>query len=176
MNRLCLIIEKWAPLGAVAAMVAFTWSLCGCTISPAPIFAPAPVQVPAMASAASSPVVAPGSVPAAVGAAVAPVSKQAQVAFEASKAAGPLNFWGIVAIIVGAIFCAVPVIPNGLGFGTIFGGLICILAGILLPVYAVWIGWGLVGAVALFYLGRLNTNPKEKPLFDFNPNNLSKNA
>ena len=171
MNSLCLIIEKWAPMGTVAALALFTWSLCGCTISPAPIFspslpAPAAVEAPAAASA----------LPAAAGAVVAPISKQAQVAVAASKSAGTLNLWGTLAIIVGAIFCAVPTIPNGLGFGTLSGGLICLLAGILLPVYADWIGLGLVGAVALFYLGRLKFERQEKALFNLNPNDLTKNA
>jgi hypothetical protein len=171
MNLLCLIIEKWAPVGVVAALALFTWSLCGCTISPAPFFSPsipAPAAVEAPAAAAA--------IPAAAGAIVAPVSKKAQVAIAASKSAGALNTWGAIAIIIGAVCCAVPVIPNGLGFGLVGGGLICVLAGILLPVYAVWIGWGLVGAVALFYLGRYKFERNEKALFDSAPNNLTKNA
>lgn len=171
MNRLCLIIEKWAPVASVASMFLFAWSLCGCTISPAPIFSPAS-PAPVMAEA---PAVA-ATIPAAVGVAVAPISKQAQVAVAASKSAGTLNLWGTLAIIAGAIFCAVPAIPNGLGFGTLSGGLICLLAGILLPVYADWIGLGLVGAVALFYLGRLKFERQEKALFNLNPNDLTKNA
>lgn len=171
MNRLCLMIEKWAPLAVVFAFALFTWSLCGCTISPAPIFSP---SVPAP-TALEAPAVA-SALPSAAGAVVAPVSKQAQVAIAASKSAGALNTWGAIAIIVGAVCCAVPAVPNGLGFGLVAGGLICVLAGILLPVYAVWIGWGLVGAVGLFYLGRFKFERQEKALFDINPNNLTKNA
>jgi hypothetical protein len=164
MSRLCLILEAWAPLAIAAALVFFTLSLFGCTISPAPIFSPAQPAMDAPAGLASAK------------AAVAPVTKQAQVAIAASKSAGVLNSLGAIAIIVGAVCCAVPVIPNGLGFGLVGGGLICVLAGILLPVYAVWIGWGLVGAVALFYLGRYKFERQEKALFDMNPNNLTKNA
>ena len=171
MNRLCLILEEWTPLAVAAALFMFTLSLFGCTLSPAPIFSPAfPAQPVAEAPTALA------SVPAAVSASVAPVSKQAQVAIAASKSAGALNTWGAIAIIIGAVCCAVPVIPNGLGFGLVAGGLICVLAGILLPVYAVWIGWGLVGAVALFYLGRYKFERQEKELFDMNPNNFTKNA
>lgn len=168
MNRFCLTVEKWAPLATAAALLLFTLSLFGCTISPAPIFSP---SLPAAESPAALASVSP-----AVAASVAPVTKQAQVALAASKSAGALNTWGAIAIIIGAVCCAVPVIPNGLGFGLVAGGLICVLAGILLPVYAVWIGWGLVGAVALFYLGRYKFERNEKALFDLNPNNLSKNA
>jgi hypothetical protein len=168
MNRFCLFLEKWTPFGVAAALLLFTLSLWGCTISPAPIFSP---SLPAPESPAALASVSP-----AVSASVAPVTKQAQVALAATKSAGALNTWGAIAIIVGAVCCAVPVIPNGLGFGLVAGGLICVLAGILLPVYAVWIGWGLVGAVALFYLGRYKFERTEKALFDFNPNNLSKNA
>lgn len=164
MNNFCSLIEKWAPFAIVAAAVFFTLSLCGCTISPSPLFAPSlPAQPAAEASAAT-----------AVAASVAPATKQAQVALAATKSAGALNTWGAIAIIVGAVCCAVPAIPNGLGFGLVAGGLICVLAGILLPVYSVWIGWGLVGAVGLFYLGRYKFDKTEKQLFDFNPNNLQK--
>jgi len=164
MNRFCLFLERFAPFGVAAALLLFTLSLFGCTIAPAPLFAPSlPAQPAAEASAAT-----------AVAASVAPVTKQAQVAFAATKSAGALNTWGAIAIIVGAVCCAVPVIPNGLGFGLVAGGLICVLAGILLPVYSVWIGWGLVGAVGLFYLGRYKFDKTEKELFDFNPNNLQK--
>jgi hypothetical protein len=176
MNRFCLFLEKWTPFGVAAALALFTLSLFGCTISPAPIFAPAPVEVPAMVAAQAAPVVVPGSVPAAVGAAVAPVSKQAQVAIAATKSAGSLNAWGAIAIIAGAICCAVPAVPNGLGFGMLTGGLVCVLAGILLPVYAVWIGWGLVVAVALFYLGRLKLEREERNLFGRPQEHFSKNA
>jgi hypothetical protein len=168
MNRFCLFLEKWTPFGVAAALALFTLSLFGCTISPAPMFSPA---LPASESPAALASVSP-----AVAASVAPVTKQAQVALAATKSAGALNTWGAIAIIVGAVCCAVPVIPNGLGFGLVGGGLICVLAGILLPVYAVWVGWGLVGAVALFYLGRYKFERNEKALFDFNPNNLTKNA
>lgn len=168
MNRLCLFLEKWTPFGVAAALALFTLSLFGCTISPAPMFSPA---LPASDSPAALASVSP-----AVAASVAPVTKQAQVALAATKSAGALNTWGAIAIIVGAVCCAVPVIPNGLGFGLVGGGLICVLAGILLPVYAVWVGWGLVGAVALFYLGRYKFERNEKALFDLNPNNLTKNA
>lgn len=168
MNRLCLFLEKWTPFGVAAALALFTLSLFGCTISPAPMFSPSfPVSESPAALASVSPAVA---------ASVAPVTKQAQVALAATKSAGALNTWGAIAIIVGAVCCAVPVIPNGLGFGLVGGGLICVLAGILLPVYAVWVGWGLVGAVALFYLGRYKFERNEKALFDLNPNNLTKNA
>jgi hypothetical protein len=149
MSHLCLILEEWAPLAIAAALGLFTLSLFGCTISPAPIFSPA---------------------------SVAPVTKQAQVAIAASKSAGALNTWGAIAIIVGAVCCAVPVIPNGLGFGLVAGGLICVLAGILLPVYAVWIGWGLVGAVALFYLGRYKLERDERNLFGAPQKDFPKNA
>jgi hypothetical protein len=168
MNRFCLFLEKWTPFGVAAALALFTLSLFGCTISPAPMFSPA---LPASESPAALASVSP-----AVAASVAPVTKQAQVALAATKSAGALNTWGAIAIIVGAVCCAVPVIPNGLGFGLVGGGLICVLAGILLPVYAVWVGWGLVGAVALFYLGRYKFERNEKALFDLNPNNLTKNA
>jgi hypothetical protein len=168
MNRFCLFLEKWTPFGVAAALALFTLSLFGCTISPAPMFSPA---FPASESPAALASVSP-----AVAASVAPVTKQAQVALAATKSAGALNTWGAIAIIVGAVCCAVPVIPNGLGFGLVGGGLICVLAGILLPVYAVWVGWGLVGAVALFYLGRYKFERIEKALFDLNPNNLTKNA
>lgn len=171
MSRLCLIIEKWAPLATAAALLMFTLSLFGCTIAPAPLFAPAPIQV-----AQHPQDLAPASVQGMVAPIVAPVSKQAQVTIAATKSAGSLNAWGAIAIIVGAICCAVPAVPNGLGFGMIAGGLICVLAGILLPVYSVWIGWGLVGAVALFYLGRYKFERNEKALFYLNPNNLTKNA
>jgi len=171
MTRLALFLEKWAPLAIVAALILFMVSLCGCTISPAPFFTPS-IPTP---SAFDAPA-AVACVPAAIKATAAPVTKQAQVAIAATKSAGALNTWGAIAIIIGAVCCAVPVIPNGLGFGLVAGGLICVLAGILLPVYAVWIGWGLVGAVALFYLGRYKFERTEKALFDFNPNNLSKNA
>lgn len=168
MNRLCLFLEKWTPFGVAAALALFTLSLFGCTISPVPMFSPA---LPAAESPAALASVSP-----AVAASVSPVTKQAQVALAATKSAGALNTWGAIAIIIGAVCCAVPVIPNGLGFGLVAGGLICVLAGILLPVYAVWIGWGLVGAVALFYLGRYKFERNEKALFDLNPNNLTKNA
>lgn len=168
MNRLCLFLEKWTPFGVAAALALFTLSLFGCTISPAPMFSPA---LPAAESPAALASVSP-----AVAASVAPVTKQAQVALAATKSAGALNTWGAIAIIIGAVFCAVPAIPNGLGFGLVAGGLICVLAGILLPVYAVWVGWGLVGAVALFYLGRFKFERNEKAPFDLNPNNLTKNA
>jgi hypothetical protein len=149
MSRLCLILEEWAPLAIAAALGLFTLSLFGCTISPAPIFSPASVE---------------------------PVTKQAQVAIAASKSAGALNTLGAIAIIIGAVCCAVPVIPNGLGFGLVGGGLICVLAGILLPVYAVWIGWGLVGAVALFYLGRYLLERDERNLFGAPQKDFPQNA
>jgi hypothetical protein len=168
MSRLCLILEEWAPLAIAAALGLFTLSLFGCTISPAPIFSPALPSAEAPAAVAS--------VPASVAASVAPVTKQAQVAIAASKSAGALNTWGAIAIIVGAVCCAVPVIPNGLGFGLVGGGLICVLAGILLPVYAVWIGWGLVGAVALFYLGRYKLERDERNLFGAPQKDFPKNA
>ena len=171
MNRFCLIIEQWAPLAIVAALLMFILSLCGCTISPAPLFSP---SIPNPAAVEASAAVA--SIPASVAASVAPVSKKAQVAIAASKSAGALNTWGAIAIIFGAVCCAVPAVPNGLGFGLVGGGLICVLAGILLPVYAVWIGWGLVAAVGLFYLGRYKFERQEKALFDSTPNNLTKNA
>lgn len=171
MNRFCFMIETWAPLAIVAAFIMFTLSLCGCTISPAPIFSPFSPAAPAVEARAAV-----ASVPGALAASVAPVSKQAAVAIAATKSAGSLNAWGALAIIAGGICCAVPVIPNGLGFGLITGGLICILAGILLPVYAVWIGWGLVGAVALFYLGRYKFEPAGKTLSDTTPHNLTQNA
>jgi hypothetical protein len=171
MSRLCFIVEQWAPLAIVAALLMFTLSLCGCTISPAPLFSPS-IPTPAAAEAPAAAAV----IPASVAASVAPVSKKAQVAIAASKSAGALNTWGAIAIIVGAVCCAVPAVPNGLGFGLVGGGLICVLAGILLPVYAVWIGWGLVGAVGLFYLGRYKFERQEKALFDSAPNNLTKNA
>jgi hypothetical protein len=171
MSRLCLIIEDWAPLAIVAALVIFTLGLCGCTISPAPFFSPS-IPTPAAFDAPA----AVASVPAALKATAAPVTKQAQVAIAATKSAGALNTWGAIAIIIGAVCCAVPVIPNGLGFGLVAGGLICVLAGILLPVYAVWVGWGLVGAVGLFYLGRYKFEREEKLLLPTLQNNLTKNA
>jgi hypothetical protein len=58
----------------------------------------------------------------------------------------------------------------------IAGGLICVLAGILLPVYSVWIGWGLVGAVALFYLGRLKLQRDEANLFGAPQSKFPNNA
>ena len=171
MSRLCLIIEKWAPLATAAALLMFTLSLFGCTIAPAPLFAPAPIQV-----AQHPQELAPASVQGMVAPIVAPVSKQAQVTIAATKSAGSLNAWGAIAIIVGAICCAVPAVPNGLGFGMISGGLICVLAGILLPVYSVWIGWGLVGAVALFYLGRLKLQRDEANLFGAPQSKFPNNA
>jgi hypothetical protein len=168
MNRLCLMIEKWAPLASAAALLVFTWSLCGCTISP--IYT-TPVSAPLSASVAAQ-----GGAPAMAQAVVVPVTKQAQVAVAAAKSTDSLNLWGTLAIIAGAIGCVVPACPNGWGLGTLFGGLICILAGILLPAYAVWIGWGLVGAVALFYLGRIFLPKQEAAVLAQFVNKPSPNA
>lgn len=90
-------------------------------------------------------------------AAVTSSGTAASVATAASKTSDTLRIFGTLAILAGAVACAVPVAPNGLGLGLIGGGLLSVLAGILLPAYAGTIGIGLTVAAGLFYLGRLRS-------------------
>lgn len=152
MSRLADMIERWAPVALMAGLLAFTVSLVGCiSLGPQPgSFGPvqAVQGVPAGVMAQ-----VPGD-PSFIGP-VAPLAKSAKVEVAGAKAAGGLNTWGTLALIAGCVVIWIPRLPDGLGLGLITGGLVCLEAGILLPIYAAEIGLGLAAAVVIFYLAKL---------------------
>lgn len=124
------LLEYLAPVAVLLALfLALGIALVGCTVPSAVGEATAAIHV------AATPLSATGTA--------------------AAKTSDTLRIWGTLAILAGGVFCAVPAAPNGLGLGLIGGGLLSVLAGILLPAYAGTIGLGLTVAAGLFYLGRL---------------------
>ena len=73
----------------------------------------------------------------------------------AVKSAGWINGLGALALLAGCVILGHPQLPNAFGFGLALGGVSLLCAGFLLPLYAGWVGAGLLLLLGAVALGRL---------------------
>lgn len=66
--------------------------------------------------------------------------------------------YGIWCIIIGAVMCGVPALPTGPGYGVVGAGILLLIAGIFLPAYYWWIGWGLLIGCAGWFVEHRTTS------------------
>lgn len=140
------VLAIWASLALFVGSGLLAGALAGCHVGPSPdSYGPTAAAVAAANTA-----------PGAVGfVGISPAAPAAVAG--AVKSASWLNGLGALALLAGCVILGHPQLPNAFGFGLALGGVALLCAGVLLPLYAGWVGAGLLVLLAAVALGRLKS-------------------